>query len=93
MFNIGTRLGLWRLTPLSTTFQLYRGGQFDWWRKPEYLEKTTDLSLVANKLSKKYCHKLHHFLILLIKILLKSDICLLQTNILRKINVALCEIY
>jgi hypothetical protein len=41
---------LWCLMSLSTIFQLYRGSHFYWWWKPEYPEKTTDLSQVTDKL-------------------------------------------
>ena len=43
-------LGLWCLTPLARIFQLYHSAQFDWLRKQEYSEKTTDLSQFTDKL-------------------------------------------
>ena len=39
----------------NTIFELYRGGQYYWWRQPEYPEKTTDQSQFTDKVYHIMC--------------------------------------
>jgi hypothetical protein len=54
-----SRVGFLVFNATFNNISTYRGGQFFWWRKPEYPDKTTDLLHFTDTLYRIMLYRVH----------------------------------